>query len=235
MTQIAKLQRSQVSSLSLVISAALFVATWLTRGTPLLALSLSAVGIASWSYVELGRYISNLWLRRALKALPYFMPVLVVGIDLHGTFLGIAVGIALGATLLALQWKSLRVALDRRLLGLMPRPTRTEALTESMFFLLPSIAQEYYHRQAWLSILILHIGVWPWAAVAFTSVMFSVEHLIGRGGHTTPSRMNLIRWFGMGVLLSTAVLLTGQIWPAIICHAMVNSPAAIQPHLRGKL
>ncbi|MFW0775255.1 CPBP family intramembrane glutamic endopeptidase [Paenarthrobacter nitroguajacolicus] len=104
-----------------------------------------------------------------------------------------------------------------------------------MFFLLPSVAQEYFHRQAWLYVLILQTGVWPWVAVLFTSIMFSVEHLVGGGGHTTPSLINLTRWFGMGVLLATAVLLTGQIWPAIICHAMVNAPAAIQPHLRGKL
>lgn len=234
MTQFVLLDRRSLSHAALFASVAVFLAIVFTREFPILALVLTSLGVVSWSYVELRVYVRNLWLRRALKALPYFMPLIFVGIDLHGSLAGIATGVALGTMVLAIQWKRLRVALDRRLLRLMPRQSTTDAFTESMFFLLPCVAQEYFYRQAWLYTLVSHTHIWQWVAVVATSVMFSVEHLSGLGKHTAASIMNLSLWFAMGAVLSTAVLFTGQIWPAIICHAMANTPAAVQPHLRGK-
>ena len=190
--------------------------------------------VVAWSWVNLYHVFHNLLIRRTLKFIPFFIPVVSFGFDFGGTVLGAVCAVGLAALYLWVTRRSIAKATNPALMALMPRADWNARWSESAFFTLSAIAQEYLHRFVLLRLLLdqLHTGV-P-IAVAITTLTFVGEHFTGPNGHTALSRGNILLWTGMGIVYGLIAALTGSYIAVMVGHVIINLPASVRPHLRGK-
>lgn len=189
--------------------------------------------VVSWSRVHHRRYIRNIWLRRSAKFVPYVVPVFTFGLSFHVEPWQYPAAAVPALLLISARWHSLKTAFNRNILGLMPRQSVAERWTESLFFAGPAIAQEYLYRFVLMSYLVEDWRASPWVAATATGLLFTAEHFVGAGRHTVKNLLNAATWLGLGVYFG---FLTSGLYglPAVILgHLIINTPAAIMPHLRG--
>ncbi|MEV7619448.1 hypothetical protein AB0N59_04835 [Microbacterium sp. NPDC089321] len=191
--------------------------------------------ISLWAEVRIHKLVRrNLIVRRSLKFVPYMLPVTCFGIDLEVHVPATVVAtLAAGAYLIATR-RQLQKALDMRLLSLMPKGTAGERWSETLFFVGSAAAQEYLHRFV-LVTYCTELGVPGPIVVIITTATFVAEHFVGPNGHTARSRSNISLWVGMSIVFGGVVILLPPALSAVMLgHCIINAPAAIRPHLRGR-
>lgn len=179
-------------------------------------------------------FTTNLWIRRCYGALPYLC-ALGVPINFDGSFAPHFWALGISVTLLIhfMRRKALTIAFNSNVLAVMKREIPGRRYTESAYFLLPGLMQELLFRGVLLTAL-MPLQLPQFALIAASAILFVLDHLFTGNEHVRPSATNLVTWFGTGLVWATVVVLGGSIWIAIVSHMLLNLPAAILPHLRGR-
>ncbi|HAT6526752.1 TPA: CPBP family intramembrane metalloprotease [Corynebacterium striatum] len=179
--------------------------------------------------------------RRGLRLAPYVTPCLVYKREKPVAKQGISILaylLAVTPTLYSLigNRKNLRILLNREIARLMPEISIEDKVTESAFFLAPSLFQEVYHR-GFLPLVVGKLGINnPLIISLISGITFAGEHLFappGGNGHTSFDSSNFVKWFLLGAFWQGCTILNrDRVGPSICAHFLLNLPRAIQPFLR---
>jgi len=213
----------------------LWVSVVLLPGQQAWCVAVTLVTIALWAEVRLHKvFRRTLVVRRALKFVPYAVPGVCFGIDLRPGAVAIGIAVTASVGYLVATRRRIQTVLDPRILALMPRADAAERWSETLFYAGSAVAQEYLHRFV-LVVFLSGAGVPGPLIVVATTATFVLEHFIGPNGHTARSRANIALWGGMGIVFgAVAVLFPPALSAVMLGHLLVNAPAAIRPHLRGR-
>lgn len=207
---------------------------------PLVAITCSMVSSTFLGHVRLRRYIRSVWLRRLVPAVPYLC-LLGLPLDPASTIvtswpillLWLPIVCLPAVCAHALRYKALVVMFNPVLLKAFDRGSLSDRWSESAFFFAPAILQELLFR-GYLITALSSIGLSPVLSVLISAAAFVLDHLFTRNSHVRPTLANLMTWTFAGVIWGAAVVLGGTLWLAMFGHLLMNLPAAVQPHLRGR-
>jgi membrane protease YdiL (CAAX protease family) len=180
------------------------------------------------SRLDVARYIHGfagaLPLRRTLRLAPYGIPVaLGFSTPQAGSLIAVAVGIVLGAGVLAPHWRTVRSQLDPAFISMLPRLSAGQAAAEIYSLVGISIGQEYLYRWVILTTALAAVGV---GSVVVSTALFVIVHPLQR--YSRYSRKELWTIAVLGLFASILVLWSGGIAGAIALHATANAPAMLQ-------
>lgn len=102
---------------------------------------------------------------------------------------------------------------SRLLLGLIPR-TRPERAVFAGLSVVAGLGEEIAYRGYLLAVLVPAFGD-PWTAVAVSSASFGLLHAY-QGAH------GIVRTGVLGALFAAAFVVTGNLWPAVAVHTVVD-------------
>ena len=218
----------------IVFCFASWVGVFVWRDSHVIVVLLTLGSVVAWSWVNLYTFIANLLLRRSLKFIPYFVPIIAFGFDFSGTTVGYAIAIGSACVYLICTARSIARALNPQLMALMPRGKWDARWSETAFFTLSGVAQEYLHRYVLITFLMDDLRIGVILSVLITTATFVFEHFTGPNGHTALTRNNIVLWTGMGIVFGAVAAFTQSYLAIIVGHVIVNLPASIRPHLRGR-
>jgi Type II CAAX prenyl endopeptidase Rce1-like len=160
-------------------------------------------------------------LRRTLRVLVYFPPLLVVGLpSLRTSVAAIAAGLAIGLIPIFFELHNLRVMFSPAYLTVSP-VTATNRTMDIISFSLSGVCQEYLYRGLILAAL---LGWSRPGAVVISTLAFVAEHLLHLGGRAYWDLQDVIIHTYLGLALGTLVVLTGSLTAAMAGHTLYNLP-----------
>lgn len=192
------------------------------------------LGSTLLGHTQVRRFVPHLWIRRCIGALPYIC-ALGAPINWNGSLDPVywVLGLSSALAVHFVRRSSLVLAFNPKLLAAMPTESAARRYSESAYYLLPAILQELLFRGVLITALAA-LNYPTLAIIAVSAVLFVVDHLFTKNVHVRPSALNLLTWAGPGVVWAGIVTMGGSIWIAVCSHTLLNLPAVVLPHLRGR-
>ena len=131
-------------------------------------------------------------------------------------------GAALGAGLVATQWREVRRWLQPAYLRVFPPLSPVDRARDLIHFSVGGGCQEYLYRHAVI------VGFTPllgWGVVPLSAALFVVEHLV-QGGASW-DRKDLAVQTVLGAAAALLVYAGGGWLPAVLAHTMYNAPSVV--------
>jgi hypothetical protein len=152
-----------------------------------------------------------------LPALPFLPPP-----PLTAPWWGWLLGLAIGAGLVATQWREVRRWLQPAYLRVFPPLTPVDRARDLIHFSVGGGCQEYLYRHAVI------VGFTPllgWGVVPLSAALFVLEHLV-QGGSVW-DRKDLTVQTVLGASLALLVYAGGGWLPAVLAHTLYNAPSVV--------
>lgn len=197
----------------------------------------TVISAICWGRAPHKLYVRNVVARRLLKPWPYFVPFARFGWIGSLGHVPIWALVALAGVVVAIHawhWEDLRTLFRRDILSITPRESFTRRWTETYFFLIPALAQEYVYRGLLFRATPLPRGWFGIAVFAcLSAVAFILEHVyMDRRGWAGATTKEIVDWTALSVVNAVVFAATQNLWLTIASHLAVNLPRAILPWLR---
>ncbi|MFL6130865.1 MAG: CPBP family intramembrane glutamic endopeptidase [Mycobacteriales bacterium] len=161
--------------------------------------------------------------RRVLRSLVYLPAVpFLPRPPLTAPWWGWLAGLAVGAGLVASQWKEVRRWLQPAYLRVFPPLSRVDRARDLIHFSVGGGCQEYLYRHA---VIVGFAPLLGWGVVPLSAALFVLEHL-AQGGSAW-DRKDLTVQSVLGGALALLVQAGGGWLPAVLAHTLYNAPSVV--------
>lgn len=161
--------------------------------------------------------------RRVLRSLVYLPAVpFLPRPPLTAPWWGWLLGLAIGAGLVATQWKEARRWLQPAYLRVFPPLTPVDRTRDLIHFSVGGGCQEYLYRHA---VIVGFAPLLGWGVVPLSGALFVLEHLV-QGGSAW-DRKDLTVQAVLGTSLALLVHAGGGWLPAVLAHTLYNAPSVV--------
>lgn len=201
--------------------------------SPTASIIFTIAGIWIWSRIRLYLFISDVVLRRIMRFAPFLFPIRFWGLPrLEMEWRGNLACLICTLTIMFFSMKSYRILFSKFVLSSVNRENRRRRYSESLFYFLSSIGQEYVYRYVLILFLAEYCNL-GYMAVLISSALFVIEHRIGDRGKQLFTMRNIAAWSTMGMVYGTIAFVTHTVSGPLIGHILVNLPNIVYPHLKG--